>query len=1094
MADISHPEDPPQWLDKWLTEPEISERFPEAVRGMAFKAFLRSEHLSVSFTPMSLHAAIDNQHAKWRLDDERGWECSCSCKSPVPCLHAYMATIMFRNVCKEEGWQLPKAEKAVDASKRNSLEQSKPEQKTPKAEASSQKNAEAKPMKQLSFFDESYSPIVGTAPSSAEPPRKTVHHCELECRADFTQSSSSVIVMFRTKENGIVADRRLSLIRECAYELEKSLNSLYEWSEADGAFLRWILSYLRKVPFDRLNGYKWFIPFRDFGVWLQRYPEMTGRMVENRFGRPLGKIMPFCPQALALRLSSVPSGVRVECFFRNADGSTTKYHEMRRMLLDDRSEFMKSFFNSIFKWPVARSNFYKFENGPITVLAQNACGFLRQTLDGHYDLIEQGPLVVHERCERVPVSVEVSSNGWSFIVACHDGLKDAETASSISLKGGVFHVAMYDKSNETIGEMRKELDKLQALANEFKTRTDGNFRDSTYSCRALPANAVALQEFWSRIPPSVKKTVGDGVEGLLNRPAGLKLDISLVAQGHFFSASARCVCGGETMELSELVSAAKGNRTLLKSSNGSWFNLDAEDMANAIKNLNEYGLLEGENVMLPDKAAQMVNSFGKNVSVADSSVSIANRLKALRFPEAPKLQPHYGNVLRPYQKYGFEFLAERTRYGVGTILADDMGLGKTVQMLALLEACKSNSAKKFRAIVVAPASVVDVWLQQTRQFCVGLKAVAMRGSKRQREAVLAKDDYDLLVTHYGLVRTDVDLLSNIDFNLVILDEAQAIKNPDAQISKAVRGLKADCRLALTGTPLENRLRDLWSIMDFLNPGLWGTWVDFELRYDSTSGYGSLRRQLRMLMLRRKKENVDLELPPKTVEVVAVEMDDAVRKRYNAELLRARGQANSGGRMGILAALTRLRRFCCAPELVDGCEEVESAKLDCMMEKVSELIESGHSILVFSQFTSMLEIVERRLDGSSIRHFKITGETPVEKRGGIVAEFNESKEASVFLLSLKAAGTGLTLTKADYVFMYDPWWNPAAENQAIDRTHRIGQDKPVFAYRLMVKGTVEEKVMQIVEEKRQLFNEVIDESGASGGDSRLTLEELRGLLD
>ena len=174
--------------------------------------------------------------------------------------------------------------------------------------------------------------------------------------------------------------------------------------------------------------------------------------------------------------------------------------------------------------------------------------------------------------------------------------------------------------------------------------------------------------------------------------------------------------------------------------------------------------------------------------------------------------------------------------------------------------------------------------------------------------------------------------------------------------------------------------------------------------------------------------------------------------------------------------------------------MESVKLDYMMEKVSELIESGHSILVFSQFTSMLEIVEKRLGGASIRHFKITGETPVEKRGGIVAEFNESKEASVFLLSLKAAGTGLTLTKADYVFMYDPWWNPAAENQAIDRTHRIGQDKPVFAYRLMVKGTVEEKVMQIVEEKRQLFNEVIDESGASGGDSRLTLEELRGLLD
>ncbi|MBO4345660.1 MAG: DEAD/DEAH box helicase [Victivallales bacterium] len=1094
MAEIPHPEDPPQWLDKWLTESEISERFPEAVRGMAFRAFLRCEHLSVSFTPMSLHATIDNQHAKWRLDDERGWECSCSCKSPVPCMHAYMATIMFRNVCNEEGWQLPKADKALDKANRNSLESNTSEQKTPNSETLSQTKTEAQPMKQLSFFDESYSPNVEKARSSADAPRKTVHRCELECRADFMQSMSSVIVMFRTKENGIVADRRLSWIRECAYELEKGLKSLYEWSDSDGEFLRWILSYLRKVPFERLNGYKWFIPFRDFGVWLQRYPEMTGRMIENRFGRPLGTIMPFCPLTLFLRLSSVPSGVRVECLFRNADGGTTKYHEMRRMESDDRSEFMKSFFKSIFKWPVARSNFYKFENGPMTVLPQNLCEYLRETLDGHYDIIEEGPLVVHERGERVPVSVEVSSNGWSFIVVCHDGMKDAGAASSISLKGGIFHIAVYDKANETMDEMHKVLADLRALAEEFKTRTRGNFRDSTYSCRALPENAVALQEFWRKIPQPVKKTVGDGVEGILGRPACLKLDVSLAAQGHFLSASARCVCGGETMELAELVAAARGNRTLLKSSRGSWFMLDAGEMANAITELNEYGLLDGENVMLPDKAAKMVNSFGKNISVADNSVSIANRLKAQRFPAAPKLPPHYGNVLRPYQKNGFEFLAERSRYGVGTILADDMGLGKTVQMLALLEACKNNSEKRFRAIVVAPASVIDVWLQQTRHFSTGLKAVAMRGTKRQREAVLSKDDYDLLVTHYGLVRTDIDLLSNIDFNLVILDEAQAIKNPEAQITQAVRALKADCRLALTGTPLENRLRDLWSIMDFLNPGLWGTWVDFELKFDSTSGYGRLRKQLRMLMLRRKKENVDLELPPKTVEVVGIEMDDAVRKRYNGELLKARNQADAGGRMGILAALTRLRMFCCAPELVNGCGEVESAKLDYMMEKVSELIESGHSILVFSQFKSMLEIVERRLDGASIHHFKITGETPVEKRGGIVAEFNESKDASVFLLSLKAAGTGLTLTKADYVFMYDPWWNPAAENQAIDRTHRIGQDKPVFAYRLMVKGTVEEKVMQIVEEKRQLFNEVIDDSGASGGDSRLTLDELRGLLD
>ena len=903
-----------------------------------------------------------------------------------------------------------------------------------------------------------------------------------------------MILLFRTFENGIAIDRRLSWIRECAYELEKGLNSLYEWGEADAAFLKWLLPYMRQVSVVALNGYKWFVPFRDFGAWMQRYPEMTGCMIDNRNGVLLGKIMPFYPLSLQLRLSSVPAGVRVECFFKKNDGDAIKYHEMRRMESDDRSGFISAFFKSIFKWPSSRNNFVKFADGSIAMRAQSVLELLKQTLDGHYDLIEESPLVIHERGERIPVSVEVSSDGWTFKVTCRDGLKEAGASSSISLEGGRFHIVVYGQQNETLAEMRKSIAALHSLAEEFRSGTQGYVRDNVYSCRALPENAVKLQTFWNKIPSSINKTLGDGVKGLLDSPAGLKLDISLMTQGNFLNVAARCVCGGETIDMSELVAAARGNRTLLKSSRGSWFQLNADDMAMAIQELNEYGLMEGDNVMLPDKAANMLKSLGNSINVADNSVAIAKRLKALHFPDAPKLPRHYENVLRPYQKHGFEFLADRSRYGVGSILADDMGLGKTVQMLALLEAFKSECKNKFHAIVIAPATVIDVWLQQARQFCSSLKALAMRGNREQREAVLQLDDYDLLVTHYGLARNDVDLLSKIDFNFVILDEAQAIKNPEAQISQAVRALNADCRLALTGTPLENRLSDLWSIMDFINPQIWGTYGDFEQRYDNTGGYAALRRQLRMLMLRRKKEAVDLELPPKTVEVVSIELSEMARKRYNAELLKARNQADSGGRMGILAALTKLRMFCCAPELISNTDGLESAKLDYMMERIAELIDSGHSILVFSQFTSMLEIVERQLDAAKISHFKITGETPVEKRGGIVAEFNECKVPSVFLLSLKAAGTGLTLTKADYAFMYDPWWNPAAENQAIDRTHRIGQNKPVFAYRLMVKGTVEEKVMQIVEEKRQLFNEVIDEAGVAGSDSRLSIEELRSLLD
>ena len=483
------------------------------------------------------------------------------------------------------------------------------------------------------------------------------------------------------------------------------------------------------------------------------------------------------------------------------------------------------------------------------------------------------------------------------------------------------------------------------------------------------------------------------------------------------------------------------------------------------------------------------------LQLEDRSVSFAMRLSRMSVPEAPPLDESISAILRPYQRLGTQFLLERSRFGVGAILADDMGLGKTLELLAMLDAWRrAAKGKRFRALVVAPASVVPVWVQQSAMFCREMKTVAMVGNTITRQKILARDEYDLLVTHYGLVRSDVANLSQISFDFIVLDEAQAIKNPDAQVSSAVRALEAGCRMALTGTPLENSISDLWSIMDFTNPGLLGKRDDFLSRYGNTSGKELVTRRLNMLMIRRTKEMVAPELPPKTEELLTVEMPSEMRKAYNKELVKARLSADSYSTVNILAAITRLRMFCCAPELLEGYQEtLTSPKVEMLMEQLDALLGSGHSVLVFSQFTSMLKLIERRLDDAQINHRMITGEVPVEKRARIVQEFEEDKNPSVFLLSLKAAGTGLTLTKADYVFLFDPWWNPAVENQAIDRTHRIGQDKPVFAYRLIVRDSIEEKVLQIVEAKRQLFAEVIDNVDASGNDSRLTLEELRGLL-
>ena len=461
-------------------------------------------------------------------------------------------------------------------------------------------------------------------------------------------------------------------------------------------------------------------------------------------------------------------------------------------------------------------------------------------------------------------------------------------------------------------------------------------------------------------------------------------------------------------------------------------------------------------------------------------------------------------TLRGYQEDGFRWLGTLERLGFGGILADDMGLGKTLQVIAHVLAQK-ETGRGGCTLVVCPASLVYNWMSEIARFSPGFGARAVVGARPARLAALAAaGDADVIVTSYDLLRRDVEEYARMRFLRVVLDEAQYIKNPKAQVTRAVKCLDADVRLALTGTPIENRLAELWSIFDFLMPGYLGTRDQFAKRYEGPveAGEHDGRRLLRCaigpFVLRRLKSEVLADLPEKTESVVYSQMSPRQRKLYLATQDRLALQVqhmDKGGpqgpeRLKVLAELTRLRQICCDPRLCLDGYEGGSAKLETCLELVSQARDAGHRVLVFSQFASMLDLIGQRLSAAHVTWFQLTGRTSKEARERLVRRF-QAGEADVFLVSLKAGGVGLNLTAADVVIHYDPWWNVAAQDQATDRAYRIGQRRDVSVMRLVVEGTVEEKIVRMQEAKRDLAASVLD--GEEVRSLLLTRDDLLALL-
>jgi superfamily II DNA or RNA helicase len=571
------------------------------------------------------------------------------------------------------------------------------------------------------------------------------------------------------------------------------------------------------------------------------------------------------------------------------------------------------------------------------------------------------------------------------------------------------------------------------------------------------------------------------------RPGAIKIEVK--SGMDWFDLDARVDFGTQVAHLPELLAALRRGENMIALDDGT-FGMLPEEWLKKYAGLAGLGTAEGDHVRFHRSQVGLVDALVTAQPDAKCDAvfgRIRKELHAFDGVEAVDPPPGFTGRLRGYQREGLGWLGFLEKFGFGGCLADDMGLGKTVQVLALLE-----SRRRLRAaagmdgpppsLVVVPKSLIFNWKQEAVRFTPGIRVCDHTGPGRTQPGDHFHD-FDVVLTTYGTLRRDARHFKEFVFDYCILDEAQAIKNANSESARAARQLQAGHRLALSGTPVENHLGELWSLFEFLNPGMLGSASVFQSaggRNPDESTRGLLARGLRPFILRRTKEQVAKDLPAKSEQTIHCEMEPAQRELYDelkahyrdSLLARVEREGMQRSRMHILEALLRLRQAACHPGLIDKDRAGEpSAKVDALLAQVDEVLDEGHKVIVFSQFTKLLSIVRDRLDQAGVPYEYLDGRT--RDRQARVEHFQTDPACKLFLISLKAGGLGLNLTAAEYVFLLDPWWNPAVEAQAIDRAHRIGQTKPVFAYRLIARDTVEEKIVELQQTKRALADAIVN---------------------
>lgn len=594
------------------------------------------------------------------------------------------------------------------------------------------------------------------------------------------------------------------------------------------------------------------------------------------------------------------------------------------------------------------------------------------------------------------------------------------------------------------------------------------------------------------------------------KPVHLKAILSLKKDAYKFEfeLQAKDEESGEFLPFFSVIEAVFRNRNYLKIANGNNVRLPVTMLLSVMKAIGQ-SKESARPLYQALPIAHTLETHGIEIEADDGFKEFIFKLRNFNQLEPIGVPSDFVGTLREYQHEGFNWLVFLREYGLGGILADDMGLGKTIQALTLLLFHHKNGKQRNPSLVVAPTSVVYNWLSEAEKFAPKLNTALFLGRDRTDLLNKLKKDKgkpDVIFTTYGIIRRDWETLKEFQFDYLILDEAQNIKNPESVGAQASKSLKALHRLALSGTPVENRLKELWSIFDFLMPDFLGTYREFNENFERPIELGTgetgtkLRKIVHPFILRRLKSQVEKDLPEKTDIISLCEMEDEQRSLYLDVLDECRQKvfgeiANKGikrSQISVLAALLRLRQVCCDPRLLKNREPGDavpnSAKLDTLVEMLDEVTNSGHKILVFSQFVEMLSLIEDELKKAGYIYEYIDGQTPAKERLDRVNKFNADPNIPIFLISLKAGGTGLNLTGADYVIHYDPWWNPAVENQATDRAHRIGQTKHVFNYKLITRGSVEEKILALQKKKKELAEMVI------GGDENVAKELTREDLE
>lgn len=569
-----------------------------------------------------------------------------------------------------------------------------------------------------------------------------------------------------------------------------------------------------------------------------------------------------------------------------------------------------------------------------------------------------------------------------------------------------------------------------------------------------------------------KETNDEYIDENITITPNITLDISQSRNGYM--SMKLDIDGVDSNEYREIFSSYKNNNRLYRMKNGAYLDLKDKDIEQAFKLIDILNIYNDfDNMKIPNNKAIYLEKLieDEDLSFVNGSKYVSNVVKKFdkvksKNYEIPK---DLNATLRDYQVSGFEFFKTLSDYQFGGILADEMGLGKTIQTIAFL---LSNKDKK--SIVITPTALIYNWKNELEKFAPTLKVGLLHAAKSEREKILDNiDNYDVILTTYTTYKNDIDKYKNINFDYCIIDEAQNIKNPDAIITKAIKNVNAKVKFALTGTPIENNLMELWSIFDFIMPGYLYNKSKFKSIFvNNDKNIIELKNLIKPFILRRTKKEVITELPDKIEQKIIIDLEKEHKRAYKGyvNLITRKIKENNQDNITVFSYLTKLRQLCLSPELMVKNYQGKNSKLDVLINIIND--SSDEKILVFSQFTKVLEVIGKRLNEENISYSYLDGKTSAKDRVKLVEEFNTNNN-KVFLISLKAGGTGLNLTSANIVVHFDPWWNPAVEDQASDRAHRIGQKNVVNVIKLIAKDTAEERVINLQETKKELIEDVIN---------------------